>query len=106
MLRKEALANNLAYLNPNAFWSEIKNIIKCKTSLPTSIEGVSGGAQIVECWRIHLSKLLNCVTNSSVHTCEFARDEKRVVSVGYVTHTIEKLDIHKALGQMVFALNM
>ena len=26
----------------------------CKTPLPTSIEGVSGGVQIVEFWRTHL----------------------------------------------------
>ena len=38
----------LADLNPKAFWSEIKNMNNCKTPLPTSIEGVSGGVQIVE----------------------------------------------------------
>ena len=48
MLRKEALAKNLADLNPKAFWSEIKNMNNCKTPQPTSIEGVSGGVQIVE----------------------------------------------------------
>ena len=58
MLRKEALANNLADLNPKAFWSEIKNMNNCKTLLPTSIEGVSGGVQIVEFWRTHFSNLL------------------------------------------------
>ena len=58
MLRKEALANNLADLNPKAFWSEIKNVSNCKTPLPATIEGVSGKVQIVEFWRTHLSKLL------------------------------------------------
>ena len=48
MLRKEALAKNLADLNPKAFWSEIKNVNNCKTPLPTSIEGVSGGVQMEE----------------------------------------------------------
>ena len=47
MLRKEALAKKLADLNPKAFWSEIKKMNNCKTPLPTSIEGVSGGEQIV-----------------------------------------------------------
>ena len=74
MLRKEALANNLADLNPKAFWSEIKIMNNCKTPLPTSIEGVSGGVQIVEFWRTHLSNLLNCVSNSSVHACEYGCD--------------------------------
>ena len=46
----------------------------CKTPLPTSIEGVSGGVQIVEFWRTHFSNLLNCVSNSSVHACEYGCD--------------------------------
>ena len=46
----------------NSFWSEIKNINNCKTALPTSIEGISGGVRIVEFWRTHFSKLLNCVS--------------------------------------------
>ena len=74
MLRKEALAKKLADLNPKAFWSEIKNMNNCKTPLPTSIEGVSGGVQIVEFWRTHFSQLLNCVSNSSVHACEYGCD--------------------------------
>ena len=89
MLRNEALANNLADLNPKAFWSVIKNMNNCKTPLPTSIEGVSSGVQIVEFWRTHniLSKLLNCVsTNSSVHPCEYGCDtpyEELVVSLNF-----------------------
>ena len=74
MLRKEALAKKLAELNPKAFWSEIKNMNNGKTPLPTSIEGVSGGEQIVEFWRTHFSQLLNCVSNSSVHACEYGYD--------------------------------
>ena len=73
MFRKEALAKNLADLNiPKAFWSEIKNMNNCKTPLPTSNGGVSGGVQIVEFWRTHFSKLLNCVSNSSVHAGDSA----------------------------------
>ena len=101
MLRKEALAKNLADLNPKAFWSEIKNMNNCKTPLPTSIEGVSGGVQIVEFWRTHFSNLLNCVSNSSVHDCEYGCDApyyELVVSIEEVTHAIEKLDLNKACG--------
>ena len=46
----------------------------CKTPPPTTIEGISGGVQIVEFWRTHLSKLLNCVSNSSVHAREYGCD--------------------------------
>ena len=103
MLRKEALAKKLADLNPKAFWSEIKNMNNCKTSLPTSIEGVSGagGEQIVEFWRTHFSQLLNCVSNSSVHACEYGCGtpyEELVVSIEEVTHAVEKVDLNKACG--------
>ena len=100
-LRKEALAKKLADLNPKAFWSEIKNMNNCKTPLPTSIEGVSGRVQIVEFWRTHFSQLLNCVSNSSVHACEYGCDtpyEELVVSIEEVTRAIEKLDLNKACG--------
>ena len=106
MLRKEALAKKLADLNPKAFWSEINNMNNCKTPLPTSIEGVSGGEQIIEFWRTHFSQLLNCVSNSSVHACEYGCDmpyEELVVSIEEVTHAIEKLDLNKACGS---ALNI
>ena len=44
MLRKEALAKQLADFNPKAFWSEINNMNNCKTTLPISI----GGGYLVE----------------------------------------------------------
>ena len=62
---------------------------------------VSGGEQIVEFWRTHFSQLLNCVSNSSVHACEYGCDtpyEELVVSIEDVTHAIEKLDLNKACG--------
>ena len=101
MLRKETLANNLADLNPKAFCSEIKNMNKCKTPLPTSIEGVSGGVHIVYFWRTHFSQLLNCVSNSSVHACEYdcaTSYEELVVSIDEITHAIEMPDLNKACG--------
>ena len=51
-----------------------------------------------------LSNLLNCVSNSSVHDCEYGCDapyEELVVSIEEVTHAIEKI-----VGQMVSALNI
>ena len=51
ILRKEALAKELPELNPEAFWREIKTINNCNTPLPSSIEGVSGGKEIVDLWQ-------------------------------------------------------
>ena len=101
MLRKEALANNLA----RRFGVRSRILLtNCKTPLPTGIEGVSGGVQIVEFWRTHLSNLLNCVSigpNSSAHACEYGCDapfEELVVYIEEVSHAIEKLDLNKACG--------
>ena len=53
MLRKEALAKKLAELNSEAFSGEIRTIKNCNTPLPSSIEGVSSGKEIVDIWRKH-----------------------------------------------------
>ena len=51
------------------------DVLKYKVLLPGSgIEGVSGGEQIAEFWRTHFSQLKNCVSNSSVHACEYGCD--------------------------------
>ena len=100
-LRKEALAKKFTELNPEAFWREIKTINNCNTPLPSSIEGVSGGKEIVDLWRKHFCDLLNCVSNSSVDMSEYDCDtsyDEIVVTVEEVTNAIKKLDINKACG--------
>ena len=94
ILRKEKLAE----LNPEAFWREIKTINNCNTPLPSSIEGVSGGKEIIDLWRKHLGDLLNCVNNGSVDVCEYDCDtpyDEIVVTVEEVTNAIKKLDVNK-----------
>ena len=63
---KEAPAKNLANLNPEAFWHEIQKINNCDTPLPTCIEGVTAGKEIVDLWRKHFFDFLNYVNHSSV----------------------------------------
>jgi len=46
-LGKEALAKKLAEFNHEAFWREIKTMNNCNTPLPSSIEGVSGGKEML-----------------------------------------------------------
>ena len=101
MLRKEAVAKKLADLNPEAFWREIRTINNINTSLPSSIEGVSGGKEIVDLWRTIFSDLLNCVNNSNVDTCEYkcaTSYEDLEVSAEEVIYVIKKLDVDKACG--------
>ena len=57
--------------------------------------------EIVEFWRTHFSKLLNCVSNSSVNACEYGCDtpyEELVVSIEEVMHAIEKLEAYGSDG--------
>ena len=63
---KRHKAKKLTELNPEAFWREIKTLNNCNTPLPSSIEGVSGGKEIVDIWCKKCCDLLNCVNNSSV----------------------------------------
>ena len=42
--------------------------------LRSSIEGESGGKEIVDLWRKTICDLLNCVNNSSVDVCEYDCD--------------------------------
>ena len=94
ILRKEKLAE----LNPEAFWREINTINNCNTHLPSSIEGVSGGKEIVDLWRKHFCDLLNCVNNGSVDVCKYDCDtsyDEIVVTVEEVTNAIKKLDVNK-----------
>ena len=101
ILRREALAKKLAELNPEAFWREINIINNCNIPLPSSIEGVSGGKEIVDLWRKIFCDLLNCVDNSSVDACEYDCNicyDEIVVTVEEVTNTIKKLDVNHACG--------
>ena len=60
---------------------------------------VYDGVQIVDFFRTHFSKLLNCVSNSCVHSYDYGCDtpyEERVVSSKEVMHAIEKLGLNKS----------
>ena len=65
MLRKESLAKKLSDHDYNSFWKEIKLMNNCKTPLPTTIDGISGEANIAELWKKHFSSLLNSVESRS-----------------------------------------
>ena len=46
--------------------------------LRSSIEGESGGKEIVDLWRKTICDLLNCVNNSSVDVCEYDELSKQL----------------------------
>ena len=67
-MRKESLAKKLSTLDSNSFWKEVRHMNHCNTPLPTTIDGVTGEANIAKVWRKHFEDLLNCQrsTNSVV----------------------------------------
>ena len=65
-MRADSLANKLHSKDLYDFWKEVKVMNNSKTSLPASIEGACGPAEIAEVWREHYFKLFNCVNGGSV----------------------------------------
>ena len=57
LLRRESLANKLSCSNPNKCWRAIRTMTSKNTSLPSSIEGVSGKHAISELWKSHFTHL-------------------------------------------------
>lgn len=101
LLRKESLANNLSQCNYKSFWKEVKQMKNCRTPLPTSIDGVSGGDAIAELWRKHFMDLFNCVRSNNewkynmVHDSQY--NEIRVCS-DEIKSAIKQLDLNKSCG--------
>ncbi len=62
-LRKEALAKKLAEGNVTEFWKNIHQIQNSKTTLPVSIDGVTGTNNISNFWKTHYESLFNSVKN-------------------------------------------
>ena len=51
-LRRDAIANKFLNYSPDKFWKEIRLLNCSKTSLPCSVDGVSGKDNIVCMWKI------------------------------------------------------
>ena len=63
-LRSESLARKMMNHRPDTFWKEIKMLNNTKTSLPSSIDGVSGSEDIAEMWKKHFENLFNCLRDN------------------------------------------
>ena len=101
MLRKESLANKLSDHDYNSFWKEIKLMNNCKTPLPTTIDGISGEANIAELWKKHFSSLLNSVESRSdwSQRSDGNTEFKDVlIDSSEIESAIKRLDFNKACG--------
>ena len=100
-MRKESLAKKLSTLDNNSFWKEVRHMNHCNTPLPTTIDGVTGEANIAGVWRKHFEDLLNCQrsTNSVV---EVPNDnlvfDDLLVSKEEIVLAIKGLENNKSCG--------
>ena len=59
--RADSLASKMSNLTDNEFWKELKYINNSKLPASSSIDGVTGRANIVEYWADHYKTLFNSV---------------------------------------------
>ena len=60
-MRADSMASKMMSNNINYFWKEVRSLNNCKSSLPSTVEGVSGENNVAELWRQHYSSLFNCL---------------------------------------------
>ena len=100
VLRKESLANKLSCSNPNRFWQEIRTMTSKSTSLPSSIEGVSGKHAVSELWKSHFGRLLNVIQDDDLCdiSCDTTYSDDIHVSTNEVVLAVQALCANKASG--------
>ena len=70
-LRKESLASKLADGDSKGFWKQIKGDSNVRVPLPTSVEGVTGEANIANLWKTHYKINMFLVTLLRPTICFF-----------------------------------
>ena len=100
VLRKESLANKLSCSNPNKCWQEIRTMTSKSTSLPSSIEGVSGKHAVSELWKSHFGRLLNVIQDDGLCdiSCDTTYSDDIHVSTNEVVLAVQALCANKASG--------
>jgi len=102
-LRANALLRKIQDGSCKDFWKEIKKLNPKKESLPVSVSGVSGDANIAKLWREHFSEIANSVRTDSNKGFVMAAmtGEPQAydpVSVREVQSIVSKLKTNKAIG--------
>ena len=100
-IRGDKFAEVFLNSSPEHFWKEIKKINCAKSSLPTSLEGVSGNEEIVKLWKKHYLDLFNCIKDSSSKTLmcnDINFCESMIVTYEEILKSINKLQPNKSCG--------
>ena len=96
-MRADLMAGELLDSNVTGFWNQVKNINRGKTSLPSNIEGVSGGENITELWRQHYAALFNCI-KSEPYSSGKVEEEMVHICPSEISQAIKQLADGKACG--------
>ena len=100
-LRKESLASKLADGDSKGFWKLIKGDSNVRVPLPTSVEGVTGEANIANLWRTHYKDVFN-TADEGCRAANYAvcNDMYTDIQVSYdeLSSAIDYLDINKSCG--------
>ena len=98
----DSLARNLLTKDCKQFWSEIQKINSNVTTIATTIDNITGQADIVKMWQSHFKKLLNsCETNSRSTFKNHLADcvvHEDVINVDDVKLAIKGLNSGKSCG--------
>ena len=100
LLRKESLAKNLANLDSNDFWKEIKFIDNSKMPLPCSIDAANNPEEITKLWKNHFYNIFNCLSGDKFHgmyNLNFKYEDIKVNN-WEIYNFIKSLDLNKSCG--------
>ena len=86
----DSMAEELMCNDTTGFWNEVRALSRGNTSLPNIIEGVSGASSIVELWRLHYSKLFNCIKSDPFVVGDVSGDEAGITAK----------EVHLAISQL------
>lgn len=97
-MRADSMAEKLLGNDVTGFWKEVRALNRVSTSLPCTVEGVSGADKIAELWKQHYSELFNCVKSDFYKVGNVANSETVGITCREVQQAITQLADHKASG--------
>lgn len=92
------MAEKLLDNDATGFWKEVKALNRDNTSLPCTIEGVSGGDNKAELWRQHYSKLFDYVKSDPYIVGKISSSDNVQITAQEVLQAISLLADNKASG--------
>ncbi len=79
-MKADSLAKKLLHNNVTGFWKEVRALNNSKTTLPCTVEGISGTDNIAELWRQHHSIVFNGIQSDAYKVGSVASNALVVVT--------------------------